>query len=239
MNAAWRTSSTSGCADSARNAAASTPARRARSGHRREHPRLVELCAPAVAGRTRPAVLRTPAGASRQAGLDYLRVLAQPRIGPSSRPSTGDVEPRVEVGPRADGESIDIYDRNVLVIGGREGVAAARRFAARVEAACDKHAQLAAELQQEVHTLRARAEELQARVKKSEDTAKRAESALQMTAKAPLAGRDMPLDLATALARKPLTELRQGDPEVASRVLDWLLDIVVEKPAKVRQPVEQ
>ena len=63
---------------------------------------------------------------------------------PGSHPSTcPPVKSRTEPGRQDDGEPIDIYDRNVLVVGGREGVAAARRFAARVEAACDKHAQLA------------------------------------------------------------------------------------------------
>ena len=149
------------------------------------------------------------------------------------------VEPRTEPGRRDDAESIDLDDRNVLVIGGQEGVAAARRFAARAEDAAEKHLRLAIDLRQEIYGLRARAHELQTKVKKLEDTAKRAEWALQRTAEARLTGEDMPLDLTRALARKPLTELRRDDREIANGILDWLLDIAGEKPAMIQQPVEQ
>lgn len=150
------------------------------------------------------------------------------------------VEPRTEPGRRDDGGSIDLYDRNVLVLGGREGVAAARQFAARAEAAAEERHRLAIGLQQEIYGLRARAAELQARVEKSEDAARRAEWALQRTAAARLTGEDMPLDLTRALARKSLTELRQDDRKIASAILDWLLDVAgVKEPAGVQRPVEQ
>jgi hypothetical protein len=118
-------------------------------------------------------------------------------------------------GEAAAAEPIDIYDRNVLVVGGREGVAAARRVAARAEAVREQQAQ--------------QIKDLRARIDKLERDLASAQWVLRGAAVAHVKRRLMPVDAAKTLACAAGGERYSADLETVNRMTQWLEAILAEK----------
>jgi hypothetical protein len=123
---------------------------------------------------------------------------------------------------QAAAEPIDIYDRNVLVVGGREGVAAARRVAARAEAVREQQAQ-------RIEDLRAKIDRLEMNLqfeKQKFDSVKRR---LRAMAVAQAKRRTMPAELAEVVAGVTGDERYRHDMATWVKATKWLEAILVEK----------
>ena len=110
---------------------------------------------------------------------------------------------------------IDIYDRKVLVIGGREGLAAARRVAVRAEGVREQQGQ--------------QIKDLGAKIDKLERDLARAQWVLRGAAVAHAKRRLMPVDAAKTLACAAGGERYSADLETVNKTTQWLEAILAEK----------